>query len=175
MHVVTGATNNHNFNKDPNTQLAKNQVSKIEIIVENNDRIININGKQVSKVTIGDRKKLYNAKLYLSDPWHTPSNAIVRNLKFKNLPTIIKKLPRLVFFNNLNKHVKNMDYSIIVDKSGSMRGKNWKDARAAVKLLAPVVTKQDSNGITLYFFSSDFKTYNNVKSSSKVMKLFDKN
>lgn len=68
-----------------------------------------------------------------------------------------------------------MDYSIIIDKSGSMRGKNWADARAAVKLLAPVVTEQDSNGITLYFFSSNYETHNNVKSASKVMDLFDKN
>lgn len=68
-----------------------------------------------------------------------------------------------------------MDYSIIIDKSGSMSGTNWKDCKAAVKLLAPVVTSQDDNGITLYFFSSTYKTYNNVKTSAKVMTLFDEN
>jgi len=46
-----------------------------------------------------------------------------------------------------------MDYTIIVDKSGSMNSKRWKEAEKAVELLAPVVTAQDSNGISLYFFS----------------------
>jgi uncharacterized protein with von Willebrand factor type A (vWA) domain len=68
-----------------------------------------------------------------------------------------------------------MDYSIIVDKSGSMRGQRWKDAEAAIKLLAPVVTSQDSNGITLYFFENSFDTYNNVKDEERVMELFKKN
>jgi len=68
-----------------------------------------------------------------------------------------------------------MDYSIIIDKSGSMSGQRWKDCKAAVKLLAPVVTSRDDNGITLYFFSSKFKTYNHVKTSEKVMELFNKN
>lgn len=68
-----------------------------------------------------------------------------------------------------------MDYSIIVDKSGSMSGQRWKDAEAAIKLLAPVVTSQDSNGITLYFFENSFETYNNVKDEERVMELFKKN
>jgi len=52
-----------------------------------------------------------------------------------------------------------MDYSIIIDKSGSMKDNNrWKDAEAAVQLLAPLVTSQDSDGITLYFFESKFQT-----------------
>jgi len=68
-----------------------------------------------------------------------------------------------------------MDYSIIIDKSGSMSGTNWKECKAAVQLLAPVVTSQDDNGITLYFFSSKFKTYNHVKNSTEVMDLFSKN
>jgi len=68
-----------------------------------------------------------------------------------------------------------MDYSIIIDKSGSMSGTNWKECKAAVKLLAPVVTSQDANGITLYFFSSKFKTYNHVKTANEVIDKFNTN
>jgi hypothetical protein len=69
-----------------------------------------------------------------------------------------EELPALNFIDNLIRKVPNMDYSIIVDKSGSMSGQRWKDAEAAIKLLAPVVTSQDSNGITLYFFENSFDT-----------------
>jgi len=68
-----------------------------------------------------------------------------------------------------------MDYSIIIDKSGSMSGKRWEDCKAAVKLLAPVVTKQDENGITLYFFSSKYKTYNHVRTADEVIEKFNIN
>jgi hypothetical protein len=46
----------------------------------------------------------------------------------------------------------------------------WAEAKKAVQLLAPVVTKQDSNGISLYFFSSGYKKYKNVKTAAEVMK-----
>jgi len=68
-----------------------------------------------------------------------------------------------------------MDYSIIVDKSLSMKGQNWVDAKAAVKLLAPIVTEQDKDGISLYFFSDKYETHNNIKDADTVMELFDKN
>jgi len=51
-----------------------------------------------------------------------------------------------------------------------MNKKRWAEAKQAVQLLAPVVTKQDSNGISLYFFSSGYKKYDNVKTSAEVMK-----
>jgi uncharacterized protein with von Willebrand factor type A (vWA) domain len=56
-----------------------------------------------------------------------------------------------------------------------MFAQNWLDAKEAVKLLAPVVTEQDSNGISLYFFSNGYKSYHNVTDASKVMELFDQN
>jgi len=68
-----------------------------------------------------------------------------------------------------------MDYSIIVDKSNSMWGERWKEAEAVLKLLAPIVTSQDSNGITLYFFDDNFKTFNNVKDEERVIELFKEN
>jgi len=79
------------------------------------------------------------------------------------------------FISCLKEKCKNMDYSIIIDKSGSMSGKRWKDCKAAVKLLAPIVTKQDDNGITLYFFDGTFKTYNHVKTADEIIDKFSKN
>jgi len=51
-----------------------------------------------------------------------------------------------------------------------MNTKRWTEAKNAVKLLAPVVTDQDANGISLYFFANGYKKYDNVKTSEEVMK-----
>jgi len=51
-----------------------------------------------------------------------------------------------------------------------MNKQRWAEAKNAVRLLAPVVTEQDANGISLYFFSSGYKKYDNVKTSAEVMK-----
>jgi hypothetical protein len=63
---------------------------------------------------------------------------------------------------------------VIVDKSGSMAGARWKEARECVAQLAPHVCKCDPDGITLYFFGSHFTKYSNVKSSEDVIKYFSK-
>ena len=69
----------------------------------------------------------------------------------------------------------NRDYTIIVDKSGSMSGKRWREAEEAVKLIAPRVCEFDADGISLYFFSSNVVEFQNVKSGEDVMRLFKEN
>jgi len=86
------------------------------------------------------------------------------------------------FFQALNEG-HDRDYIIIIDKSASMKLQGrWKQAEEAVKVLAESACKLDEDGITLYFFSSHSKTskgefpafnkYENVKSSTEVMRLF---
>ena len=71
--------------------------------------------------------------------------------------------------------ILNRDYTIIVDKSGSMDGKRWREAEEAVKLIAPRVCQFDADGISLYFFSNHFSKFENVKTAEDVMKLFKQN
>lgn len=87
------------------------------------------------------------------------------------------------FFKKVGSKDQDRDYTIIVDKSASMKlAGRWKQAEAAVKRLAKSCCECDSDGITLYFFSSHSKTskgefpafnkYENVSSEEDVMKLF---
>ena len=62
-------------------------------------------------------------------------------------------LSNLAFFQNVNNRVQR-DYILVVDKSGSMAGSNWREAEKAVAALAPNIVRCDPDGITLYFFSS---------------------
>lgn len=59
----------------------------------------------------------------------------------------------LNFFSHV-KHSLQRDYILCVDKSGSMAGSNWREAKAAVSMIAPSACACDPDGITLYFFGS---------------------
>jgi hypothetical protein len=87
------------------------------------------------------------------------------------------------FFVSINQCDSSRDYVIIVDKSSSMKvSDRWKQAEEAVKILAQKACECDTDGITLYFFSSHRKTsqgdfpafnkYSNVISPEEVMRLF---
>ena len=64
------------------------------------------------------------------------------------------------------------DYTIIVDRSGSMEGSRWSEAAEAVKIIAPRVCEFDADGISLYFFSSRFQKIENVKTAEEVTRHF---
>jgi uncharacterized protein with von Willebrand factor type A (vWA) domain len=55
-----------------------------------------------------------------------------------------------------------------------MSGSRWKEARAALRLIAPHAVKCDEDGVTLYFFGSGLPTKReNVKSAHDVESAFD--
>lgn len=67
--------------------------------------------------------------------------------------------------------LENRDYTIIVDKSGSMCTKDmpggktrWEAVQEATFALASKCETYDPDGITLYTFASNFKRYDNVTS-----------
>lgn len=66
--------------------------------------------------------------------------------------------------------LENRDYTIIIDKSGSMatadmNGKSrWEAAKESTFAIAAKCEKLDPDGLTLYLFSSNFKKYDNVTS-----------
>ena len=76
---------------------------------------------------------------------------------------------------------ENRDYTLIIDKSGSMStpdqagGRSrWEMAQESTLALARKCEQFDPDGITVYLFSSRFKRYNNV-TSSKVAQIFQEN
>lgn len=75
----------------------------------------------------------------------------------------------------------NRDYTLIIDKSGSMAtpdqkgGRNrWVTAQESTLALASKCEQFDPDGITLYVFSGRFKRYENV-TSAKVAQIFLEN
>lgn len=77
--------------------------------------------------------------------------------------------------------VDNRDFTLIIDKSGSMStpdqagGRSrWESAQESTLALARKCEQFDPDGITVYLFSSRFKRYENV-TSSKVAQIFQEN
>ena len=77
--------------------------------------------------------------------------------------------------------LENRDYTLIIDKSGSMATPDqkggrtrWLTAQESTLALASKCEQFDSDGITVYLFSGRFKRYENV-TSSKVGQIFREN
>ncbi len=77
--------------------------------------------------------------------------------------------------------VQDRDYTLIIDKSGSMStpdqlgGRSrWEAAQESTLALARKCEQFDPDGITVYLFSSRFKRYENVN-SNKVAQIFQEN
>lgn len=77
--------------------------------------------------------------------------------------------------------LENRDYTLIIDKSGSMSLKDgsnqksrWEIMQESTLALAAKCEQLDPDGITVYLFSGRFKRYDNV-TSSKVTQIFSEN
>lgn len=77
--------------------------------------------------------------------------------------------------------IKDRDYTLIIDKSGSMSTADqpngmtrWQAVQESTLALARKCEQFDPDGITVYLFSSRFKRYDNV-TSAKVEQLFLEN
>ncbi|AFY93830.1 vWA domain-containing protein [Chamaesiphon minutus] len=75
----------------------------------------------------------------------------------------------------------NRDYTLIIDKSGSMSTKDkpggasrWQIMQESALALANKCEELDPDGITVYLFSGKFKRYNNV-TSAQVSTIFQEN
>jgi uncharacterized protein YegL len=80
-----------------------------------------------------------------------------------------------------NQLLTNRDYTLVLDKSGSMstvdngrRVSRWQQAQESTLALARKCEELDSDGITVYTFSSRFRRYDNV-TAAKVAQIFQEN
>lgn len=78
-------------------------------------------------------------------------------------------------------HLENRDYTLIIDKSGSMVDKLpngdqtlWQLMQETTFALANECEQFDPDGITIYIFSTTFQRYDNV-TASKVKQIFREN
>ncbi|MGB7440509.1 MAG: VWA domain-containing protein [Coleofasciculaceae cyanobacterium] len=77
--------------------------------------------------------------------------------------------------------MENRDYTLIIDKSGSMSSQDqaggrsrWETVQESTLAVARKCEQLDPDGITVYLFSSSFKRYDNV-TSDKVSQIFQEN
>jgi uncharacterized protein with von Willebrand factor type A (vWA) domain len=77
--------------------------------------------------------------------------------------------------------LENRDYTLIIDKSGSMAtpdqkgGRSrWQVAQESTLALAAKCEQFDPDGITIYLFAGKFKRYDNV-TSAKVSQIYQEN
>lgn len=77
--------------------------------------------------------------------------------------------------------LENRDYTLIIDKSGSMSMKDmpdgrsrWETVRDSTLALAQKCEQYDPDGLTLYLFSSRFRRYDRV-TSQRVLQIFQEN
>jgi Mg-chelatase subunit ChlD len=77
--------------------------------------------------------------------------------------------------------LENRDYTLIIDKSGSMSTKDkagglsrWQIMQESALALANKCEELDPDGITVYLFSGKFKRYDNV-TAAKVNTIFQEN
>ncbi|MEA5514625.1 VWA domain-containing protein [Nodularia sp. UHCC 0506] len=77
--------------------------------------------------------------------------------------------------------LENRDYTLIIDKSGSMATPDqkggrtrWVSAQESTLALASKCEQFDPDGITIYLFSGRFKRYDNV-TAAKVTQIFQEN
>lgn len=82
---------------------------------------------------------------------------------------------------NTNAIVKNRDYTLIIDKSGSLTtdddgsGKTrWEIAQESTIALAQKCEEIDPDGITIYLYSGRFRRYDNV-TSDKIREIYAQN
>jgi uncharacterized protein YegL len=69
--------------------------------------------------------------------------------------------------------LKTFDTVFLIDDSGSMAGRSWRETGKALETITPICTQRDADGIDIYFLNHpDSSVYKNVKSASNIIEIF---
>ncbi|EXJ92661.1 hypothetical protein A1O3_01213 [Capronia epimyces CBS 606.96] len=74
--------------------------------------------------------------------------------------------------------LREFDTVFLIDDSGSMAGRSWRETAAAISAIAPICTTHDADGIDIYFLNHRNPTnsrlggYTNVTTTAAVQNLF---
>ena len=69
--------------------------------------------------------------------------------------------------------LKTFDTVFLIDDSGSMAGRSWRETAAALETITPICTQRDADGIDLYFLNHpDSSLYKNITSAGTVVEIF---
>jgi uncharacterized protein with von Willebrand factor type A (vWA) domain len=69
--------------------------------------------------------------------------------------------------------LKSFDTVFLIDDSGSMAGRSWRETAKALETITPICTARDADGIDIYFLNHrDSPMYKNVTSPGTVHEIF---
>ncbi|KAJ4373332.1 hypothetical protein N0V83_003626 [Neocucurbitaria cava] len=70
--------------------------------------------------------------------------------------------------------LKTFDTLFLIDDSGSMAGRSWRETADAIKTIAPICTERDADGIDIYFLNHpDSSLYKNITTAGTVVEIFE--
>ncbi|CAO2652580.1 Nn.00g008630.m01.CDS01 [Neocucurbitaria sp. VM-36] len=69
--------------------------------------------------------------------------------------------------------LKSFDTIFLIDDSGSMAGRSWRETAVALEKITPICTQRDADGIDIYFLNhADSSLYKNITSAGTVVEIF---
>jgi uncharacterized protein YegL len=69
--------------------------------------------------------------------------------------------------------LKSFDTVFLIDDSGSMAGRSWKETSKALETITPICTQRDADGIDVYFLNHpDSSLYKNISTAGTVVEIF---
>ncbi|KAH8701221.1 hypothetical protein GQ44DRAFT_632288 [Phaeosphaeriaceae sp. PMI808] len=69
--------------------------------------------------------------------------------------------------------LSSFDTVFLIDDSGSMAGRNWRETGKALEAITPICTQRDTDGIDIYFLNCpDSSAYKNITSEEAVVDIF---
>ncbi|KAL5117947.1 hypothetical protein ACEQ8H_004092 [Pleosporales sp. CAS-2024a] len=69
--------------------------------------------------------------------------------------------------------LKSFDTIFLIDDSGSMAGRRWRETGKALETITPICTARDADGIDVYFLNHpDSSMYKNITSAGTVVEIF---
>lgn len=67
-----------------------------------------------------------------------------------------------------------VDTVFLIDDSGSMAGRSWRETRQALEIIAPICTQRDADGIDIYFLNHvGYSLQKNITTAEAVVRLFE--
>lgn len=75
--------------------------------------------------------------------------------------------------SNAYAFLKSFDTLFLIDDSGSMAGRSWKETGKALETITPICTDHDADGIDVYFLNHpDSSLYKNITTAGTVIEIF---
>jgi uncharacterized protein YegL len=88
-------------------------------------------------------------------------------------PTVAEVHPSTASSDDQYSFLRSFDTVFLIDDSGSMCGRSWRETQAALSAVTPICTAHDADGIDIYFLNArDNPWYCNVTTVSTVNEIF---